>query len=316
MSGVTTKLTLTGPKTATIGQQVQLTGSLVLSVGGTLPAGTPVTVTRSNWNGVADEVLNLQTAADGSFSLNDTPPAAQEYTYTARYAGDATTAPATAYHVVGIGLLHPSLTLSTGKKTYTYEPTVHVTAHLGPTYTNRKVSIYAEVLGSRARRLLKSGTVGPSGDLTVSYAAPHSTIFIAVFSGDAHDAAVKVTRIITVRVKVTEALSGYYGSKVIGSTTYRLYHRTAVLRATGTVAPGKKGQCLRFEVQEHANGRWYTQLTNCGTLSSSSQVVGSFTLTHADIGYPYRIRAVYLQFATDYSNADNDSPWQYLKVEP
>lgn len=34
-------------------------------------------------------------------------------------------------------------TLNSGQARLTYEPTIHLSAHLGPTWTNRTLSIYA-----------------------------------------------------------------------------------------------------------------------------------------------------------------------------
>lgn len=304
-------LTLTGPSTAYITKTVTLTGSLTLGSGTTPPAGTPITVTRSVTGG-ADKTFNIGTAADGSYTLTDTPPAVGQYTYAARYSGDANTAPATASQTVNVTLIPTSLTVTTGSTVYTYQPTVRVTAHLGTTYSNRTVSIYAQPFGG-TKSLLKTGTVDSSGNLTVSYTAPHNTTFSAVFSGDQRYAPATVTQDIYVRAKVSESISGYYSQTSIGGITYRLYHHTALLKANATVAPNKSGGCVEFEVQEHYQGAWRPNvITGCIKLSSSSKASTTFGLTKADIGYHYRIRADYI--ARDITNGSNHSAWRYLIV--
>jgi hypothetical protein len=84
----------------------------------------------------------------------------------------------------------------------------------------------------------------------------------------------------------------------------------------GVVAPNKSGECLEFEVQEYYQGAWHPNvLTGCVALSSSSSAGGSFKLTEANTGYPYRIRADYFHSLSDTSNLDNDSAWIYLMIE-
>jgi hypothetical protein len=158
--------------------------------------------------------------------------------------------------------------------------------------------------------------VNASGNLTASYEAPHSTTFSVVFSGDATYSPRTVTRVVYVRAKVSESLGGYYRSSTVGGVTYRLYHRSSVLRVTAVVSPNKRGQCVKFEVQEHYRGAWHANVaTKCGSLTSSSKISAGFGLTHADIGYHYRIRADYVRSSKDTTNLSNDSTWKYLMVE-
>ena len=213
-------------------------------------------------------------------------------------------------------LKSPSLTLTTGSATFAYKATVHLTAHLGPTHRNRVVAIYAQSFGSRSRTLLKTGKVNSLGDLTVSYKAQHSTTFSVAFSGDAYYAPKTATRAVYVRAKVSESLSGYYRSERIGRTTYRLYHRHNKLYVHVTVEPNKSGQCVKAQVQQFYQGAWQGNATSrCGRLNSSSKFFGFLDLTHAGIGYHYRIRVDYIRSRKDTSNLGNDSAWQYFIVK-
>jgi len=309
-------LSLSGPSTADITKSVALTGNLALSTGVAPPAGTPITVTRSLAGSTATKNFTVATAANGGFTVQDTPPTLGKYTYTVSYSGSTTIAPATASHTVSVTRIPTSLRVTTGSTTFTYEATIHVTAHLGTTYTNRTVSIYAQRFGSRSRALVKTGRVNSGGNLTVSYAAPRSTTFSAVFSGDARYAPKTVTRAAYIRAKVSESLSGYYGSRRIGRISYLLFHRSDLLHAHAAVAPNKRGQCVEFEVQEFYQGAWNANVTTgCINLSSSSQASAVFGLAQADIGFPYRIRTDYIRSSKDTSNLSNDSAWQYLMVE-
>lgn len=96
----TTKLTLTG--SAHPNGSVSLNGSLTFN-GSPAPAGTVVTVTRT----VADTTVTttlppVTTTASGTFALTDKPGFTGGFVYTARYAGSATSGPATASVTVGV----------------------------------------------------------------------------------------------------------------------------------------------------------------------------------------------------------------------
>ena len=306
-------LTLTGPSTAAIGHSVTLTGSLTLG-GAAAAAGTAVTISRSETGSTTVKDFNVTTAAGGSFSLTDTPPGAGQFTYTASYAGTPTTAPATAEQTVSVALTPTSLTVTASPSTATYEPTIHVTAHLGKTGTNRTVSIYAETSGSTSRKLLKTAKVNASGNLAVSYRAAHSTTFTADFAGDADYASATATASVSVRAKVSETLSGYSRSKRIGGKTYRVFRRTNVLDVHVAVAPDKAGECVEFTLAIYYEGAWHSEGTTCGALSKSSKLTVRVSLKKAALGYHYRIRADYLP-GDDTSNLGNDSAWAYFVVE-
>jgi len=214
---------------------------------------------------------------------------------------------------VTVTRIPPSLTLTTGSTTFTYEPTVHVTAHLGTTSSNRIVSIYAKPFASTSRKLLKTGTVNSTGILSVSYRAPYNTTFSVVFTGDKYYAPKTVTRVVYVKAKVTESLTGYYTSETIGGHTYRLYHRSNRLHAHAAVSPDKHGQCVNFEVQEHYRGAWHPSVTSaCVKLNTSSKASITFNVSHADLGHHYRIRADYLP--ADNRNRGNKSAWLYVII--
>jgi hypothetical protein len=125
-----------------------------------------------------------------------------------------------------------------------------------------------------------------------------------------------VFRTVYVRAAVSESLSGYYGSKRIHGVTYRLFHRKSKLTALATVRPDKHGECVAFEVEEYYRGAWRVNtVTGCAALDRASQGAGIFTLTKANIGYHYRVRAGYFRSSTDTSNLNNVSGWLYLIVE-
>lgn len=311
---VMSTLTLGGTSAAVVGKSVSVTGTLALSVGS--PAiGTQISITRTLAGSTATAHFTVKTATSGGgFALTDAPQARGTYTYTASYAGDSVTSPSTATHQVTITGLSAALSVTTGATTFNYDATITVTAHLSTTGTDRTVSIYAQPLGQSKRTLLKTGRVNSAGILTVSYVAPHSTEFSEVFAGDARYTPRTVTHTVSVRARVTQTISGYYTSKTVGGTVYRVYHHTALLHVAVAVAPNKHGQCVEIQVQQFYNNRWNSNLTTgCGSLNSSSTVSGNFNLTKAT-GGTFRLRADYVRSATDISNISTSSSWAYFTV--
>jgi len=306
-------LTLSGPSTAHITNAFALSGTLTRSTGAAL-GGAAVTVTRIMAGSGATKTFSLTTASDGSFQVKDAPPALGTYTYTASFAGASGVLGTTAAHVVKVVKIPTSLTVTAGGRQVNYEAAVTVTAHLGRTYTGRMVSIYGQVLGRSGKKLIRSGRVNSRGELSVKYRPQHSTKFSAVFAGDAHYAPKGATHTLYVRAKVTASLSGSYGTNGSG---YALFHASGRLKITSTVAPNKHRQCVQFEVQEKYQGSWQAlQVTSCVALNKSSSAAETFVLTHADQGYPYRIRADYVRDPRDQTNTSAHSAWQRFMVEP
>lgn len=312
----TSAITLNHRSSAYAGRVLSLTGTLAFGTG-VPPAPTTLQVTGTAPGSATPKQLpSVTTGPGGIFSLTDTPTSTGIYTYAVSYAGSQATFPASASIRVSVVRAPTSLTLATGGTNFGYGSAIRVTARLGGTFRNRTVSIYARPIGSKGRRLLRTGTVNSSGELTVSYRAARSTTFSAVFGGDPQDAPKTVTRAAYIRARVSASIKGYYASKRIDGVLYRLFRSGALLDATGTVVPDKHGECLRFEVQEFFQGAWKANVrTPCVTLSKSSRAAQAFGLNQADIGYHYRIRAHYIRSATDKANLSADSAWLYLIVK-
>jgi hypothetical protein len=111
-----------------------------------------------------------------------------------------------------------------------------------------------------------------------------------------------------VRALVTQKLSGYFARG-----TYLQFHPAAKVHADATVTPNKRGECVRFQVQEYGGDGWQPWLTTkCATLGATSHAYASVGLTKADRGPVYRIRAEYL--AGSSSNTSSKSAWGYFTV--
>ena len=301
-------MTFTASAKTSFGHPVKLSGTVVLptSAGDT----APVTLTRTGPGGtVTLPAVTPDTAGD--FTVTDTPKAVGSYVYTAT--SGATSAGASAKVVQAV----PALSLTPARSAVGYKTVVHLTATLGATAVNRSVTIYAEVDGSEQGgqgRVIASGKVNAKGRLAVAYTALESTTFRAVYAGDADDAAAQASAALSVRAQVLEALSGQYGTKKSGRTTYRLYHRAGKVTIVAVVTPGHPGGCVEVETQEFAKGAWHASArTGCATLNAASKATVRLTVGQAALGSPYRVRVDYLSDSP--ASASGASGWQYYLVE-
>ncbi len=307
-------LTLSAPSSVYLGKSVPITGTLSLSTGAP-PAGTAVSITRTEQGSAEIQAFSVTTGTGGTFSLADTPPSAGTFTYTASYAGSQSVAAASAAQTVTVNKLVPSLTLSTGHTTFNYEPKIKLTAHLGTTYSVRTIAIYAHDLSGNKTVLLRRARVNGKGELNVSYRAPHNTTFTVEFAGDAKYAARSVSKTVHVRASVSQHVTGNYGTEHHRGHLYYLFAKNKTLDSKVTVAPNQRGQCVEFEVEIYYAGAWNAATTGCGELSKSSTVLLKLSLRGGSIGVPYRVRGEFLPARSDHANLAADSPWAYFLIE-
>ena len=310
----TAAISLSGPVAVPPGKGFSIGGKLTFGAG--IPAaGTAVSVSRKNPNGSTTALSGVKTGANGAFGIADKLSVPGGYTYSASYPGNATTAAAKATHPVKIARVAAPLTLTPGASTVAYNSTIKVQAHLGGT-SNRTVSLYYQFVGSGTRVLLKTGKVDSSGNLHYDFkGATRNVYFTATFSGDAQYLPLSVSHRIGVGARVSMTNGGYYTSNTFNGVTYRVYHHTAHLTAAVTVTPNKHGECVRLAVQELINGAWVVNVTSgCATLNSSSKASGYLILTNADLGFRFRVRAVFYPGSKDLTNASYPSSWFYFQV--
>jgi 5-hydroxyisourate hydrolase-like protein (transthyretin family) len=305
-----TTLSLGGTTSAALGKTVSLTGRLAYTVGSPA-AGTKVAIVRSLAGSSATKMVTVSTAAGGAFRLTDIPAAAGAYTYTARYAGNSTHEAVTTVRTVSILRDPVTLTLEESRGTAGYHQPVTLTAHLGATYANRDVSIYAQPYGTTTRRLIKSGRVSASGNLSVGYAPATDTTFSAVFAGDARYAPKTVTTHVGVRAAVSQSDRGWYSSASYGGVLYRVFHQGGSLNATAMVAPNKKGECVAFQLEQHRQGQWVSKTGPCLSLNGSSEAAWQLRLS-GKAGDRFRLRVNFVH--TDKANLASDSSWYYFAV--
>ncbi|WKX71337.1 Ig-like domain repeat protein [Streptomyces sp. XD-27] len=304
-------LTVNAPSAATRGRQLTVSGKLSATV--PLPSGTSLQVTRTDIESPGGKALApAAVKADGSYSFTDAPPAGGTVTYKVSYAGDAEHAAASASDKVAVSRTAATLTLNNNGKIYNYSADVSFTAHLGSTYKNRTVEIWANPYGGdKPNRLVKTGTVNSRGNLSATVDMTRDTVVTAVFKGDARTAARSVTSTARARVRISTAVSRHYKTAKIGSTSYYWFHKSTdpLLTTTMTYYKDRK---QRFDVQVYAGGAWHStgsQYFPLGTAGKSAIRLEA----PGRSGIKARIRSVYVDGSSgDNVNTTTYGPWKYL----
>jgi hypothetical protein len=275
-----------------------------------VPGNTSIEITRTG--GGQSPTSFAATARAGQFTWIDYPPAAGTFTYTANYAATATTAASSASVTVAVARATPSLSLTVTPTTASYGQAVKFNAIVrtleGPVST---LTVYAQPAGG-TRTKLASFTASGSWNVSGTAHFDRSATVYAVYSGNAANAAVTVTKTVNVGAKVAASIGGYYGTR----SGYRLYHHTARLKLGAAVSPAKKGECVEFQVQKYAKKAWQAVVTTgCATLNAKSEASGALAVGKYAQGVPYRVRADYIR-GKDTSNLDADSGFLDFMVKP
>ena len=304
-------LDLTTPETAGRGAQLALSGQLSAAP---YSSGEVVHVLRSDLahpTGVALPDAPLST--DGTFRIADVPQVGGANTYTVTYPGDSTHQAVHASATVQVSRSAAAVSLTTDRPSYAYGATAKITAHLGTTYNGRTLAIYAQPYGG-GKTLIKTGTVDSHGNLATTYEPTRKTTFTAAFAGDYRYAPATAATTASAYAKVSESLSGSYGSTHYGSVLYRVYHHTAKAKLNVTVTPDKAGQCVKFQIQRYYGHAWHTRSTSsCHSLSTTSTGYTTLSLTNA-VGSKFRMRAEYVHSSRDTGNLSAWGGWRYFTV--
>ena len=308
-----TTLTVNAPASATRAKQLTVTGTV--SSATALPAGTQVTAVRTDLDSPNGKALPAVTVkADGTYSFTDTPPAGGKVTYTVSYAGDGEHAAASAKDTVDVSRAKPTLTLNNNGKVYSYGKDVKFTAHLGTTYKNRTVEIWADPFGSdKPNKLVKSGKVDSHGNLSVVLDLKRDTKVTAKFAGDARWQPRSVSSSVGAKVSISMAVSRQYKSKKAWGQTYYYFHKTKNPLFT-TKMPYYGGRAQRFDFQVYYQGKWYADTSKYFALATSGVSQVEFTGNHKeDVGWRFRVRSDYINGTSgDTVNSTTYGAWKYF----
>ncbi|MEV6167871.1 Ig-like domain repeat protein [Streptomyces sp. NPDC051954] len=304
-------LTVNAPASATRAKKLTVTGKLTANV--PFAVGTKLAVTRTDLESPNGKALAAVTVkADGTYSFADTPPAGGKVKYTVKYAGDAEHTTAGASDTVEVSRASTSLSLNNNGKLYNYGADVKFTAHLGTTYKNRSVQIYADPFGGdKSKKLIKSGKVNSAGDISAWVDMTRDTAVTAVFSGDARYKPKTVKATAYARVKVSTAVTKHYKTAKIGSTSYYWFHKNTdpLLTTTMSYYPGRQ---QRFDLQVYYQGSWYSADSQYFPIGTNGKSAVSLEAP-GESGIRARMRSVYVNGSSgDTVNSTTYGAWKYL----
>ncbi|WP_225891157.1 YncE family protein [Streptomyces dioscori] len=304
-------LKVSAPAKSDRAKKLTVTGKLTSK--SALPAGTSLSVTRTDVESPNGKALaTVKTKADGSFSFTDTPPAGGKVTYKVSYAGDATHGAVSGSDAVEVSRKATTLTLSNNGKLYSYGKDVSFTAHLGTTYKNRTVAIYADPFGSdKPKKLLKTAKVNSSGNLSATVDMTRDTTVSAVFAGDARYAGKTVKSTAYAKAKVSTTVSKHYRTAKIGSTTYQWFRKNTDPKFTTTMNY-YSGRKQRLQVQVYHQGSWYTTGSEYFALGSNGKSVVTLGAP-GESGIRARVRSSYVNSSSgDTVNSTTHGAWKYI----
>ncbi|MYW67897.1 Ig-like domain repeat protein [Streptomyces sp. SID8379] len=299
------------PAKATRGKSLTVTGTLKTTL--PLPAGTPLTVTRTDLDSPDGKSLGTKSlGTGGKFSFTDTPPAGGKVTYKVTYAGDATYTAASASDTVEVSRSTPTLTLNKNGNVYSYGADVSFTAHLGTTYKNRTVEIWANPYGGdKPNKLIRTAKVNSSGNVSATVDMKRDTTVSAVFAGDARYAPKTVKVTAYARVKVSNSISKHYKTGKIGSHSYYWFHKKTSPVVTTTMSY-YKGRKERLELEVYYNGKWYGSGAEYFKLGTDGKVAVGLG-SPGEAGVKARVRTSYINNSSgDNVNSTTHSSWKYL----
>ncbi|MEU6341434.1 Ig-like domain repeat protein [Streptomyces sp. NPDC046977] len=306
---VASTLTVSAPSSAKRAAKITVTGKLTSSV--SFPAGTKVTVTRTDLTDPKGKSLGTKTvAANGTFSFTDVPYTGGNVTYTAAYAGNTQHNPATGKDTVAVSRAATSVSIKTNLSTYSYGATATVTGHLGKTGKSRVVSIWAQPAGG-TKKLIKTSKVNSAGDLKVTYKVSRNTTFWASFDGDFYSAPKSASRYAGTKVKLSTSVSRYYKTGKVGSTNYYWFRKNAapVFTTTMTYATNRQE---RFELEVYYQGTWHaldSEYFRIGTAGKAQVTLPG----PGEAGIQARVRISYVKGGSgDILNSTTYGDWKYL----
>jgi hypothetical protein len=298
----------------------------------------PVSVTNTGNVSLALGTAVITGAEEGDYSLQTDTCSGQLVAAGASCALDVAFAPGdvgsrtasiglstdTARGSIQVGLSGTGFRLATAVKLTTsaskvdFKGSVTVTAHLVgfEDTTNQTVEIYATPWGG-AQKLIASGDVNGSGDVSATVSMSKRTAFVATFAGDVgSEPSTSPSKNVYVYPILTTGMVGFDDT----SGGYRRYHYTSrcpdAHRACPVyaidVAPNHAGSPIDVTLQLHYRGSWHTASTTKFKLNAKSRAAIVFVYRDRGIiGIPSRVR---VEFAGDADHLDRTSPWSFFEV--
>lgn len=290
-------LTVAGPTSVLRAHSLAVTGRLLSD--GAPVAGATVTISRTDSSGTR-AIGVARTDSTGAWHLGDKPPRQGYTTYLASYAGSTAAAPVTTrsakVRVIGST---PVLTLTTAASVYTYGSRATAVIHLGPTYTNRSVTLTVAPYKAKAT-VLGPFRVNSAGNVLVPVTIRSRTTLTARFAGDAVYNARAVARTLLSTTRLYLVVVSPYTK--VGSAL-RVKAPTVAMRVVRY--PGQN-LCALWDIQRKRGSSWVAE----GPSSRICQTALTYTrITELVAGQTYRVRA---RFAGDAWSLAATTPWVTL----
>jgi hypothetical protein len=267
---------------------------------------------------IGTATVTATNAWNDSVTFHDTPVDGATNTYTFTYTGGTAYLPTTISDTVQVTRANTTLAVTTNAATYTYGSWVHVLAHLGTTYNNRHITLYAQpYAGTRAA--IATGTVDAHGNLAAWYKITRNTTFTAAYAGDDRYNPTTATHTAWAYTQVNDQMLLNMSTTWINGNHYAVYYRDAPSQQPlfrTTVAPAHNNQCLSITLQRYWSGAWHTINTkSCGMLSDGFYQEYLPWNSLANYGL-YRIISEYTHNSQDTTNLNTWGTWQYFTVHP
>jgi hypothetical protein len=297
-------ITVVAPVSSLRGTTFTVSG--VLTSGGTAVVGAPLAITVKTLLGINQ--LARTTSATGAYSFPLRPTVGGDITITVSWAGDLDRAAVTTTRHVTVPRTATTLTIHADRSVYTYRSTATITVHLGATYNNRVVSMYARPLGTAPGKLLVRARVNSAGNLVVRHTMTRRTTFTVTFAGDYRYEPASRTVSPNVRTVVGVAMTAY-SAYSDGYYLYRAGSRGTDPQWTVSVVPSRPGGCLRLTAQMYRSGRWVTlEDVRCFRFDSASR---SYLMWNSDRvrGTKFRIQA---SVSSNTYSTSGVSLWRYF----
>ena len=284
-----------------IARGAPLTLSGRLTAGGTPIAGAAVTLSRIDGGGTHSAVLT--TAPDGTWADVNAPPYQGTATYTIAFPGSAHAAAASAATapITVVGTL-PTMTVTTTSPvtSYTYGQAVYVVVYLGPTYTNRSITLLAHPYDT-AQSSFGTVAVNSHGNAIFRYPIAKRTVFTGYFTGDSVYSHRTVAITVLAHAILNDSLEGAYTTV----TGVAYFHHTVTPAFSAGIQPAH-ATTLTYQAQYLSGGVWRTAAKDF-THYGPGPVVFSGTV----VGREYRMRAV---FAGDTESLSAVGAWKIFRV--
>lgn len=296
----TSTITLTGPSTAPRAVPLVLTGTLI---SGGLPLfNAQVNVFRTDMDVTQQPLTPVHTDSTGKFTINDTPVVGGRVIYKVKYNGDLLHGPAHKFLTVIVSRSATALSIRTDRHNYNFQGVVQVTVHLGQTFSNKQVFIFASPLGGTTHGI-RADLVDADGNLTATATVKVKTFFSVKFDGDERWAPASASTHVGVHADVDTTV----GRVERTNGKYRVYSAKKGGAVTVKVSPNKAGERVKFVLQVHRSTGWHT----VDTLSRQLDATSSYRVFFwGNPGHHYRIRG---QYGGDAANLARTGAWQYAE---